>query len=260
MTIDPRLQERRQSVAEDRAVRNVGRLLRFLIAFLVIAGTVWLLYSPWLSVAIVETEGVSQSETHRTLVALDVVAGRPMFQVDANEIERELETDPWVAEATVEKQWPDTVTITIVERIPIAWTLTGDGWTRRAIDGVAIPSADQPDPGMVHIDLGSEGGDDLATSNWLIGSLTFAEVLEPSLHAGTVVRIHEGELWATVSGFQVRLGRPVDMDQKALALAALLQEDLAPESVLVLIAPTNPSVLAPTVVTDDEPAGGEDDE
>jgi hypothetical protein len=61
-------------------------------------------------------------------------------------------------------------------------------------------------------------------------------------------------LWATVSNYQVRLGRSDDMTEKALSLAALLEERPPEGSMLTLIAPTNPAWKAPSD-TDD---GGND--
>jgi hypothetical protein len=55
----------------------------------------------------------------------------------------------------------------------------------------------------------------------------------------------DGELWAEVAGFQVRLGRAVEMRAKALSLAALIREQPAPGSILTLIAPTHPAVTPP---------------
>ncbi|MCZ6457671.1 MAG: hypothetical protein O6650_10540, partial [Actinobacteria bacterium] len=46
-------------------------------------------------------------------------------------------------------------------------------------------------------------------------------------------------------GYQVRLGRPVEMGAKALSLIVLLREPLAENSILVLIAPTHPAVKLP---------------
>ena len=75
MSIDPRLAERRKSVAEDNAKRNIGRLLRFLGTLAVVGGLVWLALSPFLSVSQVRTAGVASSDTHSTLVSEGVVAG-----------------------------------------------------------------------------------------------------------------------------------------------------------------------------------------
>jgi hypothetical protein len=246
MSIDPRLMERRKVVAEDKAKRNVTRLLKFLAFLVVVVSIVWLFFSPWLSVSQVETTGVSVSDTNAILADLGVVAGTPMIRVRAATTEQALSRDPWVADADVEVRWPNRVLVTVTEREPVAWARTAGGWSRRALDGVALPSASEPDDDMARIDL-PDLSEDLATSSKeLLGALQFVSALPARHHAGTLVTIQDGELWASVAGYQVRLGRPVEMGEKARSLNALLDQDVPEGSLLVLVAPTNPSYMAPT--------------
>lgn len=246
MSIDPRLIDRRRSVAEDNAKRNVRRLLRFLAVVMAVAAVVWVAYSPWLSVDIVETDGVAASSTHAILTDHGVVAGSPMVTIDAGAVERALLADPWVREAVVGMDWPDRVSVEVVERAPVAWTNTASGWTRRAIDGVALPSAETPDEGVGQVDMTELGDEEAETSPEMLGALTFLAALPADLHGGTVVTVIDDELWATVSGYQVRLGRPVEMTEKALSLAALVAKPIPEGSTLVLIAPTNPATRTPS--------------
>ena len=257
MSIEPRLVERRRVVAESKAKRNVARLLKFLAFAAVVAAVVWVFLSPWLSVGEVETIGVTVSGTNTILADQGVVAGTPMIMIRAGSTEQALLQDPWVAEADVQVRWPNRVRVTVVERVPVAWTETGGGWTRRALDGVALPSAPAPDDELPKIELPEITEEAAPTASVLIGALEFVANLPSRHQAGTVVTTSEGELWATVDGFQVRLGRPVEMREKALSLDALLQENLAEGSVLVMVAPTNPAVMTATP-EDAAPADGAD--
>lgn len=258
MSIDPRLLERRKTVAEDKAKRNVSRLLKFLLVVVMAGAVVWLVFSPWLSVSMVTTTGVLASDGHGILADRRVVAGTPMILIGARRVEDALLADPWIAEATVWLDWPDSVVVEIVEREPVAWALTERGWTRRAADGVALPSAEEPDDEMARIEM--PGLDDAVAeeSIELLGALEFVAALPPGLHQGTVVSLQEGELWAQVSGYQARLGRAVDLGEKALSLHALLEVGIPEGSTLNLIAPTNPSYAAPG--GDDETPVEEDEE
>lgn len=246
MSIDPRLMERRRTVAEHKAKTNVARLLKFL-GFCVVAGTiVWTFFSPWLSVGEVETTGVDMSSAHSILVEHGVVAGTPMISIRAGAAETALLDDPWVAEAEVTMHWPDLVSVTVVERVPVAWVDTSGGWARRAIDGVAVPSDRSPDDQMARIEMPGLQDEEAVDSVELAGALEFVEALPSRRHAGTVIRLDNNELWATVAGYQVRLGRAVEMREKARALEALLAENLPEESLLILVAPTNPAHVTPT--------------
>lgn len=254
MSIEPRLMERRRTVAEDKAKRNVSRLLKFLASLLVLGAAVWLVFSPWLSVSQVDAVGISVSRANSILADQGVVAGTPMIRIGVEDTEQALLADPWIATAQVSLDWPDRVVVEIVERTPVAWTQTADGWTRRAIDGAALPSEPEPDPDMARIELPGLSPGEAASDPDMAGALQFVDTLAPRLHPGTVVYSNEGELWATVSGHQVRLGRGVEMAAKALSLQALLEEELPEDAILVLIAPTNPAVTTPSSQT------GEDDQ
>ena len=245
MSIDPRLMERRTRVAEDHAKRNVGRLLKFLVAVTVLAGAVWLALSPWLSIAQVRTAGIVASDTNQTLAAHRVVAGTPMVMLRAGSIEATLEADPWVREARVHLNWPDEVIVRVEERVPAAWVETSGGWTRRAIDGVALPSAESPDDSLPWILLPAVDDREATDSRLVLGALQFASALPVGIHQGATIRREGEELWAVVAGFQVRLGRPVEMEPKALSLVALLARPLEEGSTIILIAPTHPAVSPP---------------
>lgn len=257
MTIDPRLAERRKTVAEDKAKQNIGRLLKFLAAVVVVGSLVWLVFSPWLSVNQVDTTGITVSSGHTVLAERGVVAGTPMIWINESRTEAALLEDPWIQSADVDKHWPDRVTVAVVERTPVAWTNTESGWTRRAIDGVALPSAPEPDEGMARVDMPGLADAAAETAPDLLGALEFIEALPTDLRERTVVTAHEDELWATVVGYQVRLGRGVEMREKALTLDALLEQPIPEGSVLVLIAPTNPSVMTPGATS--EPNGQDTD-
>ena len=109
MTIDPRLAERRREVAEDRARRNVSRLVKFLIALGVAGVVVWAFLSPWLSIASISTIGINVSTAASTLEDHRVVEGTPMILIRTGQVERALEKDPWVRESEVVLDWPRTV-------------------------------------------------------------------------------------------------------------------------------------------------------
>jgi cell division protein FtsQ len=256
MSIDPRLIERRRVVAEDKAKRNVTRLLKFLASVVVVASVVWLFFSPWLIVGEVETTGVSVSNTNSILADLGVVAGTPMIRIRAAATEQALLKDSWVADADVRVRWPNRVLVAVTERTPVAWALTAAGWSRRAVDGVALPSPSRPDDDMARVELPDLSEDSATSSKELLGALEFVSALPTRRHVGTVVTIEDGELWATVAGYQVRLGRPVEMGEKALSLNALLDQNVPEGSLLVLVAPTNPSYLAPSA--DETDAGTTD--
>ena len=243
--MDPRLLERRQAVAEDSARRNVGLLLKFLVTVIMAGILVWLAFSPWLSVSQVRTAGIVTSNANEILAANRVVAGRPMIMLRPEAVERALELDPWIRRARVHLEWPDEVIVRVDERVPVAWFQTAGGWARRDIEGLAVPGPNSPDDTMPWIRLPALDDVDAESSVFVLGAAEFVASLPDSKHFGITMRVEGGEMWAVVDGYQVRLGRPVEMGAKALSLIVLLREPLAENSILVLIAPTHPAVKLP---------------
>jgi cell division protein FtsQ len=243
MSIDPRLAERRREVAEDRARRNVGRLVKFLVAFGVAGAVVWLFLSPLMSVVSVTSTGINASTSASILADQGVTAGTPLILIRSGQVERALETDPWVRESVVELDWPQSVVVRIEERVPVAWVETDEGWGLYAVDGVRLVTAPDPDPEVPWIQIGGVDATAEEPTQELLGALEFAEGLSEELKPGAKLRTEGGgELWAEVGGYQVRLGRAVEMRQKALSLAALIREQPPAGSILTLIAPTNPAI------------------
>ena len=255
MSIDPRLEVRRQEVAEQRAQRNVGRLVGWLLAASVVGALVWLVFSPFFSIARVEVVGVEKSDANSILVAEGVNVGEPMVFLDPHAIGEALATDPWVAEATVVRQWPDMVRVEIVERVPVAWVLDDSGWARRDIDGIPVPSNSEPDPSLAAIRLPHVTRTD-SDDDQLLGALEFVENVGGAIPNLEVLAI-DGELWAKTEGHEIRLGRPIEMSDKAEVMMAMLSEELPVGAVLILVAPSNPSYDVPGLEEDTE-AGGSD--
>jgi len=71
---------------------------------------------------------------------------------DAGAVERRLESDPWVARATVSRSLPGTIRISVVERAPVAMIRDGRGFTLLAADGVELGSV-EADPSLPEIVL-----------------------------------------------------------------------------------------------------------
>ena len=244
MSIDPRLMERRKAVAEGRAGHSLRRSLKLILAFSLLGTGAWLALSPWFSVSQVRTAGIASSAANQTMAAHDVVAGTPMVLLRTGEVIAALEQDPWIAQAHVHLKWPDEVVVRVVERVPVAWVMTDQGWTRRAIDGVAIPSVEIPDGTLPTVELPAIPTVGAEDSPLVLGAVEFAAAMAGS-HPETVVRVLDGELWAVVAGFDIRLGRPEEMLAKAHSLQALLEEGIAPGSVVILIAPSHPAIRTP---------------
>lgn len=256
MSIDPRLAERRVEVAEERAKRNVWRLLRFFLLLAIGGGVVWFVLSPWMSIARVTTTGVLMSDTERILREHGIAVGTPMILVRTGPVVEELLTDPWIRDASVTLKWPTHVSVEVEERVPRAWVETATGWARRSEDGFALPGPARDDS-LGSISLPDLPDEEAPDSEALLGSIEFLMALPEDVAKGTTIRFQDGELWANVEGFEVRLGRGVRMREKAISVMALLNEGLAEGTVIVMVAPENPAIEPPP--GGDGPGEGEED-
>ena len=241
--VDPRVAERRRTVAEGNARRRLRRMFWALVAIAFVGAVGWVAQSPWFSIAHIAVSGVASSDTYRTLDTAGVVEGAPLITVAPGRIEELLEEDPWVVEATVRRVVPDAIEVAVEERIPFAWVQTGGAWTVIAGDATVLRTDSEPGgPTLVLeasvIDRGSRFEDRRVT-----GGLAFLAGLPTETRNQTSLFEQSGELWATVAGMQVRLGRPTEMKEKASALMAILDEGIPVGSVINLVAPTRPAVV-----------------
>lgn len=251
MTVHTKIQERRREVAEEKAKRSLGRLLRLVLVVVPVAVTAWLAFSPFLSASTVVVEGAEAGAVYEVLARHGVVVGTPMILLDVSRVEESLEEDPWIARAEVSLLWPDEVSVSIVEREPLAWVQTDAGWARHSLDGSSLPSPAAPDGSLPSVLLPQMGEREAMKSTELLGALEWLDALPRRLRGGLVVTLVDGELWADVAGHRVRLGRPVEMTAKAMSLGSLLSEQLPEGSEINLLAPTHPAVGPPD-------GGGED--
>lgn len=243
-TIDPRLEERRREVAEDRARVDVRRVIWFVVLLASIGSALWLITSPMLSVQTISVFGVTNAQVSEVLEAEQVIEGRPLVAIRSDGVAEAIEEDPWVRSAAVELVFPSHVEVTVVERVGIAWVPMRTRWGLVADDGVLVRVAGEPIGGLpvIQIDGGETEVGTRVESLEILGSVLFLRSLDEELAAMSRVRISDGELWAFVGTRNVRLGDSDDMDAKAAALMAIM--DSAPPGVINVIAPSRPAVEA----------------
>jgi cell division protein FtsQ len=248
MTVmDPRVAERRKSVSEDRARKRLRWILIVIAVISLAIGTLWLVRSPILSIRQVDVVGAEVSDPRGAMSGLGMDVGTPTIDVSGAAITSAILKDPWVESATVRVKWPGSVTIEVTERIPVAPVLAGEQWVLVSRDGGVIMAVGNPsgDDALVAIDQGSIAPGSLITDAMVLGALEFIEYLPIEHRSGVRVRTEGEGLVADVQGHRIRLGRPVDMAQKAAVLAALLDSELPEEATIDLIAPLRPGVANP---------------
>jgi cell division protein FtsQ len=93
-----------------------------------------------LAIGNVQVEGRERASREAVLSAIAVTRGTPILAVDPADAKQRLEAVPWIRSASVERRFPDTLHIRLVERQPLAF------WQRHGKlalidrDGVVIPT------------------------------------------------------------------------------------------------------------------------
>jgi cell division protein FtsQ len=156
------------------------------------------------------------------LQAAAVPADTPLLQIDTDAVAERVATIRRVASARVQREYPSTLRITIVERVPLVVKDYPDGSHLFDRDGVDFATAPPP-PGLPYLDADTPGPTDLPT----LAALQVLTALRPEV-AGQVSRIAAPSVAAItltlIDGRQVIWGTTDRTDEKALKLAALLTQ------------------------------------
>ncbi|GMQ93066.1 MAG: hypothetical protein BMS9Abin12_0543 [Acidimicrobiia bacterium] len=248
MTVmEPRVAQRRKTVSEDRARRRLKWILIVIALVATVLSTLWLIRSPILSIRQVDVTGAEHSDPGAVVQALGMGIGTPTIDVDGTEITVRILEDPWVASVDVDIIWPGSVLIDVVERTPVAAVLAGEQWVLVASDGGVIMAV--PDPGagdsLIAIDQGPLLPGDVISDSAVLGALVFVSRISEGNRSGARVYVEGEGLAAEIGDYRIRLGRPVDMAEKAMVLEALLETGIEPGASIDIIAPLRPAVTNP---------------
>ena len=246
-TMDRRIADRRHSVREAGARRRMRWVLAFMLAALIGGLVGWLFFeSSFLAVSEVTISGAARADV-AAVVAAEVEEGMATVRVDPDRIAAAVMAEPWVVAADVTVTWPGSVAVAVLEYEPAAWVAASDGtWMLVAAQGAVLETARFPVSAHPTLDVGSSlvapGG---SVGPAAVAAIEFLSVLPIEDRLGATVTGTPDGMVAFVAGHQVKLGHPVDMAEKALALSALLGQGVPAEAPINLVSPLRPAVSDP---------------
>jgi cell division protein FtsQ len=231
--IDPRIRERRIAVQRDQGRRRLRKLAVTLVAVALLAGGWAITRTPLLDVDHVRVTGAVRTGDAVVADRSGIALGDALVTAPLGRAAGRIAGLPWVQTVRVRRSWPGTVSITVVERTPVAAIpAQGGQWLLVDAQSRQLAVVKDPDPTLVRVDappVVPKPGSDL--SGRTSAALQVAASIPASLHdqivalrpaaGGAVegtVRLRNGtEAW-------LRLGAPTQLAAKWLALLSVLDE------------------------------------
>ncbi len=205
------------------AVRGLKVLLWSAIVSVVAVGMGLLLYfTPVMSARNVVITGLGAVPQEEVVAAAAVTPGTPLLQINTDVVAERVATIRRVASARVQREYPSSLRITVVERVPVVVKDYPDGPHLFDRDGVDFATAPPP-PNLPYLDADNPGPRDPATT----AALAVMTALRPEV-AGQVGRIAAPSVAAITltlaDGRVVVWGTTDRTEEKAMKLAALLTQ------------------------------------
>jgi cell division protein FtsQ len=206
-----------------RAVRGL-RLLTWLIVLTIVSVALGLIlyFTPVMSARTLVITGIGAISREEVIDAAKVKLGTPLLQVNTDQVADRVAGIRRVASARVQREYPSTLRITIVERIPIVAKDYPDGTHLFDKDGVDFATAPPP-PGLPYIDVDQPGPSDQPTR----AALEVMTALRPEVVAqvSRVAAPSVASVTLTLTdGRTVVWGTTDRTEEKAEKLAALLTQ------------------------------------
>jgi cell division protein FtsQ len=204
-------------------LRKIGAIV-FIVTVVLGAAAVALTRSPFFYARTIQVRGTSHLARANVLRMAAITPKTNVFTLDVGAAEARLERDPWIAEATITKDLPSKVIIDIDERVVVAVVESGGVLRLVADDGALLEAAlPRTAAGLPVIGSTEEGAE--PTTDALEGAARAIVAMTPSLRhrVDAVSILADGQLRVDLgSGAEVAYGEALELQEKAMALRALL--------------------------------------
>lgn len=239
-TTRQRTRSRTRKPARRRPRRSTGQrnAIVVLSVVTVVAIGYLLFFSSLLGVSAIEVSGLHRVSKASVLRLAGVTEGAPLLRVDTAAAERRIAALPQVADVTVGRSLPSTITIEVVEREPLAFVRTATGTHLVDRTGKAFHRVGKKPAKLPELKVAKPGPDDPVTKAAMAVLDGMPDKLRDKVR---VIRATTpGDVEFTLAGGkQVQWGDQRQGDRKAQVLAALLSR---PGSVYDVSSPELPTV------------------
>jgi cell division protein FtsQ len=252
--IDPRIRQRRVSVRRSQGRRRLRWVIAGVVAAAVVVGGLALLHTPLFAARVVTVTGTHPHTSDAAILAAAGLSGHPaLISVSPGATAARVERLPYIGSATVRRQWPDGIRISVTERAP-AVQMPGPGTSWSVLDAAGrtveisphqVPDLRtflvqaptgllQPPPVGGSLPVGASSG--MRVSRTL--PLAFSGQVDAVIEApDTTVSLKLN------SGIRVLLGTATDLTAKYNDVAAIIAHgSLHPTSTIDVTVPESPTV------------------
>ncbi|WP_084727765.1 cell division protein FtsQ/DivIB [Rhodococcoides yunnanense] len=226
-------EEERRRVARSR--RRAGLIAAAVVA-VIVGGFAAVYFTPLLSVRTIEVEGNSTVPTEEILADLAIPMGERLVRVDAGSAAQRVAGIPALASVRVQRQYPSTVRVTVVERVAIVFVDKPDGTHLIDADAVDFAVAPPP-PGVVRLVVDSPGPGDPVTESALAVLTSLPDVLRGQVGEIRASSISDVSLLLT-DGRTLVWGNNENSERKSAVALALLSQ---PGQILDVSSPDLPT-------------------
>ncbi len=181
-----------------------------------------LYFTPIMAARNIVITGIGAVTQDEVIAAAAVKPGTPLLQINTDDVAERVATIRRVASARVQREYPSSLRITVVERVPIVVKDYPDGPHLFDRDGVDFETGPPP-PNLPYLEVDNPGPSDPPTK----AALAVMTALRPEV-AGQVARVSAPSVAAItltlVDGREVVWGTTERTEEKAQKLAALLTQ------------------------------------
>ncbi|OBG51905.1 cell division protein FtsQ/DivIB [Mycolicibacterium fortuitum] len=220
--VDGQSSEAPKTVARS-TIRGLKVLLwSALVSVIAVALGLVLYFTPVMSARNVVINGAAAVPQEQVLAAAAVAPGTPLLQINTDAVAERVAMIRRVATVRVQREYPSTLRITLVERVPVVVKDYPDGPHLFDRDGVDF-ATEPPPPTLPYLDADNPGPTDPATK----AALEVMLALPPDVVAqvGRIAAPSVASIALTLTdGRVVVWGTNDRTDEKALKLAALLTQ------------------------------------
>lgn len=203
--------------------RSAGAILGVVAVLVLIAGAIVVWVSPVLGLEKISVQGASPEVAAEVEAAVGVADGTPLARIPLDEVRARVVAVSAVASATVVRDWPHGLVVTVKERKALATTQANGSWWLIDRTGLPFQQLAEKPADLMPLELATPGEGDRAT----LAALGVLASLSPELRAKVAAVTAANEYTVTLRLADDRTviwGADTDAAAKNAAVPAMLAQ------------------------------------